>query len=223
MDEHREAYHLFAAVAALRRGSRVVYWDAEDRPASLATRLSALDAADLIGAPSLVYAVPDLADNPIGLGHAVLWLMGGKRPGVVTIDAAESHGCSSDSSDVTPWFQSHIDPWLKAGASVLLLDHVPKRRQDRPRGGIGSQHKLARVDGAALYVAGRPWNKATDGKVQLRVDKDRPGDLPARMGQWVAVINAQHRDGVLEYSIQSPEAENGDSTDVADPPAVRNC
>ncbi len=130
----------------------------EDRVSTLALRLQLLRATDLIGTPELAWVSGDIHDSPAALGEALAHLDGGAIPGLVAIDSATSFGCPSDGADVAAWLNAYINPWWNAGHTVLLLDHVPKQKKDRPRGGIGSQAKLARIDGAALYVHGKPWN-----------------------------------------------------------------
>ena len=44
---------IMAAISAVRNGSNVLWWDFEDRQATLATRLAALGADDLIENPAL--------------------------------------------------------------------------------------------------------------------------------------------------------------------------
>ena len=73
-------------------------------------------------------------------------------------------------------------------------------------GPIGSQHKLARVDGAALYVSGVPWTQKTDGHLVLTNHKDRHGMLPAPNGKAVARVIGTHEHGTLTLSIVGPEA-----------------
>ena len=152
------------------------------------------------------------------MARMALWMKQGWRPGLVVIDSVESAGLPTDSNNVRPWFQQHVDPFLSMGAGVLLLDHVPKRREDRPRGGIGSQHKLARIDGAALFLDGKPWTKRDDGRVTLRVHKDRLGDLDAAVKKAVAVVEVTHaEDGLLLYAINPPDADDDTAQDVTLP------
>ena len=207
---------IIAAIEAVRSGARVIWWDFEDRPATLATRLQALGASDLIGRPEILFVVPDLKDDQEALVEAAQWTKGGRRPGLVVIDSCESAGCPADSNNVAPWYRQCVDPWINAGAGVLLLDHVPKRREDRPRGGIGSQHKLARVDGAALFVSGQAWTKKTGGKITLRLHKDRPGDLPATINKPVAIVEGVHADGALTCTITAPFDDDDEDEGVAD-------
>ena len=102
----------------------------------------------------------------------------------------------------------------KRSVGVLVLDHVPKRRQDCPRGAIGSQYKLARVDGAAFGLSGRPWTKTEDGAMSLRLEKDRPGDVPGRPGSRVATITGRTVNGKLIITIDPPNNNDDDGLDI---------
>ena len=192
---------LLVVVEAIRQGSRVAIWDFEDRPSTTATRLAAVGAADVLDSPSLLYVTPSLAEDSNAREYLREWLKGGERPGMVVIDAAESSGAPSDGADVKDWIREYVTPWIEGGTTALVIDHVAKQSVDRPRGQIGSQRKLAAVDGAALFVTGAPWTKSEGGKVYLRNDKDRVGDLPERMGEWVAEISGEHVNGVLSLGI----------------------
>ena len=192
---------LLVVIEAIRQGSRVAIWDFEDRPSTTATRLQAVGASDVLESPSLLYIDPSMAEDGEAKEYLRDWLGRGSRPGMVVIDAAESSGAPSDGADVKGWIQGYVTIWLDAGLTVLVIDHVAKQKVDRPRGQIGSQRKLAAVDGAALFVTGTPWTKSEGGKVYLRTDKDRPGDLPERMGEWVAEISGEHVNGVLSLDI----------------------
>ena len=129
-------------------------------------------------------------------------------PTLVVIDSAESAGCPSDGADVAPWLKKIMLPFLEAGATVLVLDHVAKRKEGRALGPIGSQHKLARLDGAGLYIAGVPWTQKTGGYLVLRNDKDRHGQLPAPIGKAVARLIGTHEGDSLHMSIVAPETED---------------
>ena len=201
---------ILAVIAALRSGARVIWWDFEDRPATLATRITALAASEFIGDPDIQFVQPDLKDDHNAILAAAEWVKGGERPGLVVIDSCESAGCPADSNNVAPWYRLCVDPWINAGAGVILLDHVPKRKEDRPKGGIGSQHKLARVDGAALFVQGQVWTKKASGKITLTLHKDRPGDLPAMPNKPVAIVEGLHADSALAITIESPSGDDDD-------------
>ena len=221
---------LMMAIERLHAGRHVIWWDTEDQPSTLARRLQVLRATDLIGHPALKWTNGDFQDNPAIMAEALEGLGSGNGPGLVVIDSATSFGCSSDGGNVAARLKAFIDPWENAGHSVELLDHVPKLRKDRPRGGIGSQAKLARVDGSALYLHGNPWNATEGGYIHMQIHKDRHGQLPATLMGAAATITAEWDGPTLDYTVGLPnakaEAENledelMDALDQAGPDGVR--
>ena len=195
---------------ALLRGRRAIYWDHEDTPGTLNRRskLLGLDLADFWRDGQFKYLRPGLDGSTSAMAEAMTWIAGGDGPTLIVIDSAESAGCPSDGTDVAPWLAKIVQPFLDAGCDVLVLDHVAKRKEGRPLGPIGSQHKLARIDGAALFVSGVPWTQKTDGYLVLRNDKDRHGQLPAPIGKAVARLIGTHEGETLNMSIVAPEAED---------------
>ena len=127
---------------------------------------------------------------------------------MVVLDAAERAGCPSDGADVAPFFKRMVDPFLAGGASFLLLDHIPKNTDGRAAGGIGSQHKLARVDGAALKVSGKPWNRIKGGRINLTLEKDRQGQLPCGVNEIAAVISGDYSNGGFAYTVGTSTGDN---------------
>ena len=194
----------------LLRGRRAAYWDHEDTPNTLNRRskLLGLDLADFWGDSQFKYLRPGLDGSPLAMTEAMTWIADGDGPALIVIDSAESAGCPSDGADVAPWLAQIVQPFLDVGCTVLVLDHVPKRKEGRPLGPIGSQHKLAKIDGAALFVSGIPWTQKTDGHLVLTNHKDRHGQLPAPIGKAVARLIGTHEAGSLHLSIVAPEAED---------------
>ena len=211
-----------AALASLALGGRVLWWDFEDEPDTFHDRVKALGELGLIKGPNVAFVdynlkeVDELGASAQALANAIEWLAEAGEYSVVIIDAAESSGAPSDGAPVTEWFKEMIDPFRrrKRTVGVLVLDHVPKRRQDRPRGAIGSQAKLAKVDGAAFGLSGRPWTKTEDGVMVPRLEKDRPGDVPGRPGSRVATITGRTVDGKLTISIDPPTNNDDDGLDL---------
>ena len=175
----------------LLRGRRAAYWDHEDTPNTLNRRskLMGLDLADFWGDSQFKYLRPGLDGSTLAMTEAMRWIADGDGPALIVIDSAESAGCPSDGADVAPWLAQIVQPFLDAGCTVLVLDHVPKRKEGRPLGPIGSQHKLAKIDGAALFVSGVPWTQKTDGHLVLTNHKDRHGQLPAPIGKAVGAAH----------------------------------
>ena len=195
---------------ALLQGHRAVYWDHEDTASTLKRRASVigLDLADSWSEGQFKYLRPGLDDSTLAFEEALTWVSGGDGPTLVVIDSAESAGCPSDGADVAPWLSKLVLPFLNAGATTLVIDHIPKRKEGRPLGPIGSQHKLARIDGAALLVTGVPWTQKTDGHLVLTNHKDRHGQLPAPNGKAVARVIGTHEHDSLYMNITSPEKED---------------
>ena len=206
---------LMACIEVVRTGTRVIWWDFEDRPDTIVTRLKALGAGELVDSEKLIYATPGLADDAGEMDRMAGWMARGPRPGLVVIDSVESAGLPTDSNDAAPWYAKHVDPFEDAGAGILLLDHVPKRKLDRPKGPIGSTHKLARLSGAGLFISGTPWTKEADGRIVLTNHKDRPGDLPAPLMKAVAVVEVTHgENGLLIWSINPPDDADDDQGEL---------
>ena len=199
---------IMAVIEAVRNGARVVYWDFDDYPSTLAGRLTALGADDVIQGGHLLYATPDMAGDEMEMRTMCDWMERGRRPGLVVIDSVETAGLSTDSNNAAPWFDAHTSPFLARDIGVLPIDHVAKRREDRPMGAIGSQHKRARISGAGLLLIGTPWTKTQPGKIKLVNHKDRLGDLPEPMNKTVAIVSVTHGwGGRLNYTIDAPKAE----------------
>ena len=198
---------LMVAIERLREGRNVFFWDFEDRPSTLATRLQKLNGTPFIGAPQVKWATGELTDHSLAVAEVLAHLADGTGPGLMVIDSAGSGGCPSDGADVMPWMQNNIHPWIAAGHTVLLLDHVPKQRKDRPRGGIGSNAKLRDIDGVNLYLEGKVWNTTQDGFINLFNHKDRNGQVPGQLYECVATVFGEHDGPVIRYTIDPPSAK----------------
>ena len=156
---------LMMAVDAMRTANASVLWlDFEDTAQLLADRAATIGAlADVQDARRFKFLQVDIGDDLDALDAARQWA--NLQPHtLVVVDSAEAAGCPSDGADVMPWLRHNIDPWIAAGCAVLLVDHVPKNKENRPRGGIGSNRKLAHLSGAALYLTGIPMTPTTNGR-----------------------------------------------------------
>ena len=207
---------IIAIEEAVMRGGRVLYLDYEDNDKTFKARSALLGFDVGAYADCVKYIRPGVTESPTAMAQATQWLTGAVSPthNLVVLDACESAGCPSDGADIAPWFRTHIEPWRVDGNGVLMVDHVPKRSDDRPNGPIGSQAKLARIDGVALAVSGTPWTKQASGKIFLTNHKDRGGDIPAPVGKAVCVIEGAYTtvdgDKAFAYSINPPTAQDGE-------------
>ena len=199
------------ARAVAQRGGRVVWWDFEDTAETLRGRCDTVGFAE--GLDNVYFALPSMVDDIAAMKQAALFVNQGEAKGMVVIDAVNSAGCPSDGTDVSPWFASYVHPFGK-DATVLLLDHIPKRSDDRAPGAIGSTHKRSVLTGVSLLVEGRAWTRKEPGRVTLRNHKDRHGVLPAGLGKVVATITGETIDGVLTLAAIPPSLRE-DGGDVA--------
>ena len=198
---------LMAVIQQLRAGRRCLWWDSEDRVTTVARRLQLLRATDLVGIESLAFITGDMHESEPAMAEALEFLAGGNGPGLVVLDSATSFDCPKDGADVHPWMTTYIEPWINAGHTTCLIDHVPKQRKDRPAGGVGSYEKLSSIRGAALYVHGIAWDSKRSGAVHLTVHKDAHGQLPAPKFSVCTTIAAEWDGPTLAYTIGLPNAK----------------
>ena len=99
-----------------------------------------------------------------------------------------------------------------------MLDHIPKRKEGRPAGPVGSFYKLAAVNGAALRIYGQPWNAHQSGAIHLLVEKDRLRQLPATTGDHAATITGtwQGDPPTFGYTITPPSDQKAGEADLVD-------
>ncbi|MCX9191709.1 hypothetical protein C3Y87_09835 [Carbonactinospora thermoautotrophica] len=91
------------------------------------------------------------------------------------------------------------------GAAVVMIDHVVKSNDARGRFAIGSQHKLAALDGVAYVVEpAEPIAPGKRGVIVLRVAKDRPGFVRAHSGAYRSSDRTQEAARVM---LDSRDAE----------------
>ena len=84
--------------------------------------------------------------------------------------------------DVNLWLAGSVWPLVRAGAGVLVIDHVVKNAAQQGQGGFasrgprGSGAKLAAVSGVTLIAEPKsPGSAFNEGEIELWVTKDRPG------------------------------------------------
>ena len=196
---------LLAARATIAAGGRCLWIDYEDNHKSLERRAAAIGFTEVSSKMFFRFARPELLyANEMHVSVAAQWIKQARGHGLVVLDSVTSAGCPSDGQDVTGWYETHVNPFKRREIAMLLIDHVAKRTADRGIGAIGSQHKLAILNGVGLSVKGVPWTGRQGGSITLTLEKDRHGQLPVGVGKKVAVINGEWIDGVLSLSVDSP-------------------
>lgn len=174
---------LVAAAFELAADRAVLYLDFEDDEGGIVGRLLALGVPrDTIKA-RFAYLRPDQAvrtgTNLVDLAAVLTDL----TPTLAVIDgvteAMSLHGLElKDNGDVAKFGAMLPRRIASRGAAVVLLDHVPKDRDNQGRYALGGQHKLAGLNGAAYVLTNRqPFGIGVTGRSSVKLAKDRPGQL----------------------------------------------
>ncbi|WP_082969121.1 AAA family ATPase [Mycobacterium sp. E2699] len=105
------------------------------------------------------------------------------RPDVVVLDSLGEviplfRGNSNNSDDFTLVHGDVIKPLARAGAAVLVVDHLPKNADSRQHGPIGTQAKTRAVGGLAVKVSvEQAFRPGKGGAATLELFKDRHGGV----------------------------------------------
>jgi hypothetical protein len=215
---------LAAGTEALKASRRVAFVDLDHNgAASIASRLVSL------GVPREVLTDPDVfrLSDPEDRVHLaeIVRALAEWRPALVVIDSLGELlpmlGLSSNSGDeYTDAHRRILRPLARAGAAVVVVDHLAKNPDSRRFGATGTLAKLRAVDGAALRVTARlPFAPGRGGSALLSVVKDREGSVrefaQGRDGQQSAGMFRLHQRGdALSWSVSAPDADDLHDPDV---------
>lgn len=114
---------------------------------------------------------------------------------IVVVDSmgealAHSELNQNDDREVRAWMDACARRLADGGAAVLVLDHVTKDSEHRGRWAIGSQRKLAAVDGVAwMMETTQAATREQAGRAVLTCSKDRLGNY--QHGTKVAEIHIE--------------------------------
>ena len=170
---------LQAVTQALARGQRVLYMDFEDTAPGIVSRLKSLGVTDFAG---LSYMSPDEGFGTkakLDLAETLHTL----TPDLAVLDgfnaAMNVLGLDINSNnDATTFAQLLLKPVAATGVCLIYVDHVPKSKDARGKGGIGAQAKRAMTTGCTLAVRVLdPFGRGNVGRLALSVDKDRAGHV----------------------------------------------
>lgn len=192
---------LAAARDVLHQGHAVVWVDWEDTRAAFDARMLALGVPDedLADPARVAFIRPDGAWNDTdrhGLHELAKHLDARFVCFDAMTDALTMEGRNeNDPADVNSWLTATCKPLNRLGVATLIIDHVPKSTENRPRGARGSGDKLGVIDGVSYALKlTRAYSKETAGEVRLIVVKDRHGFVAPR-GTAVARITIEPHDG----------------------------
>jgi hypothetical protein len=178
---------LAASAETVRAGEHVLYIDFEDDENTFIMRLRQLGVSDSDIRDRAHYIRPErpLEQDRGGERPAVKALaeVGDRhRPALVVLDGVTEayalHELNPNKMDDVARFLALMPRlWDRTGAAVVLIDHVVKSKDERGRYAIGSQHKMAGVNGAAYRFEAGALSPGRAGTVKVTVVKDRPGQV----------------------------------------------
>lgn len=206
-----EAGKTWAALAAcherIAAGEPVVFVDYEDGFDGIEERLGSLGTDCLNGFEGLMhYYQPDrpLDDD----SQADLLRI---EPALVVIDSVTEalvmEGLGRDDLAIARLYGRLARPFARAGAAVLLIDHVVKNPEHRGRYAIGAQAKLSGVDVGYRLDVVQPFGRGQSGLVRAIITKDRPGHLRLHAGDRdvIAAMRVEPNDSALAIRFEPPD------------------
>lgn len=207
---------LLAARDQIMSGQDVVIIDHEDRASRVVGRLLTLGTDPDLLTYHLRYVRPAEALTGLLMEHldaatanATLVVVDG------VTEAMTLQGLDINSnSDVAAYYDLLPRRLAKKGAAVVLIDHVAKDTEKQGRWGIGGQHKLAGIDGAAYKVLPVDmFGRGKHGVSKVTVAKDRPGHVSEHaLGDVIAEfhLDATHLNMAAELRAPTPMPTSSD-------------
>lgn len=210
-------------------GSRVMYLDFEDSPVTFVARFRALGLSDTQMATALSYVHPEMplaamqkserGNGPTAAGKAseAAFAKALKEidPALIVVDGMTRlfglHGLNINDAVSTDVITTWLTSLTRGGrTTVLVIDHTSKNSGEGA-GPIGSQHKIAMVQGTALRAESiqQPMPGKL-GRVNLVVAKDRPGKVrefsSQNQGEQIAaeVVIDSRTEGVTDIQFIEP-------------------
>ncbi len=176
---------LEAVFQAVRAGQHVTYLDFEDSEQGVRNRLKALGLTDA-EQRRVAYINPDEFFHPsLPTGRDLFAHLSEWRPALVIFDGFNAsmtiQGLELNSNkDATQFAQVLLKPMAAMGPAVVYVDHTSKQgsHDDDSHGAIGAQAKRAMTTGCCIKVTVvDQFGKGKIGKLKIKVDKDRQGDV----------------------------------------------
>lgn len=205
---------LLCVTQALAYGHHVAYFDFEDTAPGIVSRLRSMGATD-DDLTRLDYIGPDETLHGPATADLTEYLAQ-TQPDLIILDGFNAAMTLlnlelTDNTDATKFSQILLKPLARTGACVVYVDHLPKSKENRGKGGIGAQAKRAMTTGCALAVdVVQPFGRGMTGRLRLTVDKDRPGHVRAASVEAKATGTAvliSQPDGSVEVCINRPTTE----------------
>mgnify|MGYP007071600386 CR=1 FL=1 len=177
---------LLACVQAVNDGEDVLYIDFEDTAPTVVSRLLNLGAKPESIMARFTYMSPSdplwWHDKVTAAGLEFHALLDERTFTLAIIDGVTEamvlHGLDINSNNDVATFYKILPRRIQAkGSATVQIDHVPKSKEGRGRGGIGGQHKLAGIDVSFVFEVTAPFGIGRSGVARVSIEKDRPGQL----------------------------------------------
>jgi hypothetical protein len=184
---------LVVVLEVIRRGAVAVFIDWEDSPRSVVARLHALGATREEILDGFRYLQPM---EPLTTATELDLRLEFDGAELVVVDAANEAMASAGldpnkNMDVAIWYAKIPALATRAGATLLVIDHVAKDPAAQ-RGAVGGAHKINVLDGASYRAdAIVPFGRGSTGLVRLRLKKDRQGYLRGVLGHGQEPVAAE--------------------------------
>lgn len=176
----------------LKARHRVLFLDYESDPATVVDRLLKMGTPKNAITEHLHYAQPEVDPVTSTVHELHQWqqILSTEYTLAVIDGVTEALGTSSassmDNDEVAHWIRKVPRAIAdNTGAATVLIDHVTKSREGRGRFAIGAQSKLSSLSGAAYMVEPlEPLGVGMEGRLQIKVAKDRPGSVRPHSVGW---------------------------------------
>lgn len=148
------------------------------------------------------------------------------EPDVVVLDSLGEvmplfRANSNSADDFTVVHTNVIKPLTRAGAAVLVVDHLPKSADSRKHGPTGTAAKTRAVGGLAVQVsAERAFRPGEGGAAKLQLFKDRHGGVRKQVSgsdprPVIGTFTLTEDDGSLRYGfrpeVRVPRGKQGEA------------
>lgn len=208
---------LVACTQEIAAGHNVTYLDFEDDAPGVTGRLLDLGADPDDVAAHLTYLRPDDAFDTAAAGRLRRHLAD-TTPTLVVLDGvteilAQNAWKVNDNDDVAAFAHRVLRPIARAGAAVVLIDHVTKDKEAQGSHAIGAQHKRAMISGASYKLEViEPFGRGRTGRARIIITKDRPGAVRGQAvgGRNIGTIQlgspvSGHVTALLRHFTDDPE------------------
>lgn len=188
---------LLAAYQLIRAEEHVLFIDFEDSPAQVLLRLLGMGITESELAKFFHYIQPAGAFGDIARAEFEGWI---QDMAMVVIDgvteAMSMHSLNGREENDIASFYAIMPKWIAArGPAVVMIDHVPKSKDNRGGYAIGSQHKKAGLTGASYTVENKDsMGRGHHGRSRISLAKDKIGGvsyLDGASDRWMGTLHVK--------------------------------